>query len=429
MTRTAVGRALGAAAIAACWLSAGAAPLVDAVRGVSDPGDFARDYVTARARLEDGRTPPIDGAAANDRAERWGVPRVVLLGGPYYLHPPPALLAVLPLARMPWHVAAGLVAALSLGALAWLARSLLAISTPGQRPRRAHVAWLACALALWPPSLHALEKGQWSIGLAALLAAGTRALGDRKASRAGTMFGLAAALKATPVVIIGMLLGRSRRAAGVMAATLVAATLAALAVGGAATYRAFVLDTPRDVLAWSTWLANTASLRGVLARLLQSGPFSRPIVEAPGGAGAAFAFVALASLAAAAVVGRHRLRAGLTVAGDERAASLWSAAWLALPVLLNPLGWTHVVVMLLPSMALAARDGDRAGRWAAALAFAALSIPRQRLLAWAGPIPVGPGPGLILGVHAYAVLAFYVVVLGASAGAARRESTTALAST
>jgi Glycosyltransferase family 87 len=417
MTRAAVERALGAAVVAACWASAGVTPLTDAVAGAAAPADWARDYVTARARLEDGRAPPPEGAAANERAQRWGVPPVVLLDGPYYLHPPPALLPVLPLAALPWPAAARAFAALSLVALIWLARSLLALYTPGRRPRPAEVALLAGALALWPPALHNLEKGQWSIVLAALLAAGARSLEDQRAGRAGAMFGLAAALKATPLVLAGLLWARSRRAAGAMALTLAAAGGAALAVTGFAFFRAFFVDTPRDVGAWSTWVANTASLQGVFARLLQSGPFSRPLVVAPVAARAAFAVTGLALLAAAVAVGVRRFRGGGPVAGDGRALSRWTAAWLALPVLLNPLGWTHVVLMLLPPLALALRDGGRGCRWATVLTLAALSIPRQRLLAWAGPIPVGPAAGLLLGVHAFAALAFYAVILAASASA------------
>ena len=80
-------------------------PLTDAVRGARDPADFIRDYVTARARLDGGRGAPPSGESANDLGERLGTPRVLLLGGPYYLHPPPALLAVMPIAWLPWHAA------------------------------------------------------------------------------------------------------------------------------------------------------------------------------------------------------------------------------------------------------------------------------------------------------------------------------------
>jgi hypothetical protein len=429
MTRARVLGALAAVAVAACWLSAGPAPLADviAVRGARTSGDFIRDYVTARARLEDGPGAPAEGERANDRAARLGAARVLLLGGPYYLRPPPALLAVLPIAWLPWHAAARVWLALSFVALIWLAISLLGLWAPGRRPRAGWVALLTAALALWPPALHCLEKGQWSIWMAALLAAGYRALERERPRRAGALFAVAAAVKATPIVLIGLLLARSRRAAGAMLATLAGIVLLALAVGGLAPWRAFVVDTPRDVAAWATWLANTASMQGVYARLFTYGPFTRPAVLAPLASRAAFAVTAIVLLAAAVIAGRGRVyargRAGSgdrfgTVTGD-RAASCWSAAWLALPVLLNPLGWSHVVVMLLAPLAVAFRDGGPRTRLAAALCLAALSIPRQRLMAWAGPTPVSPAPALVLGVHALAAIGVYLTLLAASRS--RRE--------
>src|SRR5262245_39182522 len=90
----------------ACWLSAGRAPLTDAIAGVRNPVDFARDYVSARARLEDGRGPAPEGDEGNARADRFGAPRVELLGAPYYIHPPTAQLPVLLLAWLSWHAAA-----------------------------------------------------------------------------------------------------------------------------------------------------------------------------------------------------------------------------------------------------------------------------------------------------------------------------------
>src|SRR5215471_1957077 len=127
-TRTAM--ALGAAAVVACWLSSGAAPLTDAIQGARVPADFIRDYVTARARLDGGPGPPPAGESANDLGQRLGTPRVLLLGGPYYLHPPPALLPLLPIAWLPFRAAALIWTAFSLGALVWLAVSLLGIVAP-----------------------------------------------------------------------------------------------------------------------------------------------------------------------------------------------------------------------------------------------------------------------------------------------------------
>jgi hypothetical protein len=89
---------------------------------------------------------------------------------------------------------------------------------------------------------------------------------------------------------------------------------------------------------------------------------------------------------------------------------------MALPVLLNPLGWTHTAVMLLVPLTIALRDGRPRTRTVAVLALAALSIPRQSLIAWSGPIPVAPVLGLLLGLHAFAAVALYLALLADGAG-------------
>jgi len=404
------GRALASLVlIAACWLSSGSAPLTDAVAGARDPADFVRDYVTARARLEDGRGAPPVGDEGNARAERLGAPRAELLGGPYYIHPPPALLPVLPLALLPWHAAALAWALLSLAALVWLAWSLACLWAPEAPPAAWRFGGLAALLPLWPPALHCLEKGQWSIGLAALLAAGYRALERERPARAGALFAAAASVKATPVVLLGLLAARDRRAAAVMALGVAALAACATAVGGSAPWRAFFADAPHDIVVWATWLANTVSLQGVFARLWSAGPYTRPLADAPALSRLAFLATGGVLLAAAVAVGVRRRRAGgLDACG--------AAAWMALPVLLNPLGWTHVAVMLLVPLTIALRDGGPRTRAVAVLALAALSVPRQSLIAWSGPMPIAPVPGLLLGLHAFAALALYLALLADGGG-------------
>jgi alpha-1,2-mannosyltransferase len=400
--------------LAACWLSSGLAPFTEAVVGARDPVDFARDYVSARVRLDDGRrAPPVD-EEGNARADRLGAPRVVLLGGPFHIHPPPATLAVLPVAWLSWHGAARVWIALSLAALVWLAWSLERLLAPDRPP----VAWrfgvLAALLPFWPPVLHCLEKGQWSIGLAALLAAGFRALERDRPARAGALFGLAASLKATPAVLLGFLVLRDRRAATAMLMVAAALALLATAVSGVGAWVAFFADVPRNVAAWSAWLANTVSLQGVFARLTSPSPYTRALVDAPGLARVAFIAFGVALVAGAAAVGWRRRARG---EGDARSLACWSAAWMALPVVLNPLGWTHVAVMLLVPMAVAFRAGGPRTRLVAAGALVVLTIPRQSLVAWAGSMPLAPATGLVVGAHAFAAAALTVALL--ADGAAR----------
>lgn len=402
---------LGAAAlVVACWLSAGAAPLADAVRGLREPADFARDYVVARARLEDGPRPPPDGEAANRRALGYGAPAVGLYGAPYFIHPPTATLVLLPLACLPSTGAALAWTGLSLLALGWLAFSLVGLWRPDRPPALAPVALLTVGLALWPPTLHCLEKGQWSIWLAALLAAGLRWLEAARPRRAGIAFGLAAALKVTPVVLLGVLLLRCRRAAVALLATGGAAALLALIVVGPAAWRAFLAGAAHNAAVWAPWIANTASLDGVFARLFTANPFSRALVVAPGLAAAAFGLTELTLLAAAIAGVALPNRRNRAVAPEaEKIEPRLLAAWLTLPVLLNPLGWSHVVLMLLAPLAVLARDGRLRRRVTAIVLLAVLSIPRQRLGAWA--LPVGPAAGALLGLHAFAGVALFAALL------------------
>jgi hypothetical protein len=90
---------------------------------------------------------------------------------------------------------------------------------------------------------------------------------------------------------------------------------------------------------------------------------------------------------------------------------------MALPVVLNPLGWTHVAVMLLVPMAVAFRAGGPRTRLVAAGALVVLTIPRQSLVAWAGSMPLAPATGLVVGAHAFAAAALTVALL--ADGAAR----------
>lgn len=397
---------LGAAAlIAACWLSAGRAPFLDAVSGASQPADLARDYVAARARLEEGRGPPPAADDGNDRALRYGAPRVSLYGAPYLAHPPTTTLAVLPLAHLPWRPAALVWAAASAVALGWLALSLLVIWSPGVAPPASRVALLTLLLAMWPPALHCFEKGQWSIWLAALLAAGFRELEARRPRRAGVVLGVAAALKVTPLVMLGYLLLRSRRAAAALVATAGTAALISLGVAGPAAWRAFWGDASRNTAAWAPWVANTVSLCGVYARLLTRNPFSRPLCQAPELARVAFGLTVLILLGAALAAAYRRSRAGAE--SDARLL----AAWLTLPVLLNPLGWSHVLLILLAPLTVLARDAGPRTRIATVLLGAAFTVPRQRLIEWAGPIPVGPAASLLLGSHAFAALGLFAMLL------------------
>ncbi len=388
----------GVVAIAACWVCAGLQPFRDAAAGVGAPADFARDYVAARARLENGRGAPPRGEDGNRLALRLGAPRVELLGAPYLAHPPTATLQTLPFALLPWPAAAAAWAALAAVALVWLASSLLAIA--GRERSAGVMVATAVLLALWPPTLYCLEKGQWSLWLAALMAGGLRAFEERRWRRAGVLFGLAAALKVSPVVLLALFARRDRRAALWMLAILVGAALAAALIVGPAALGAFLTGSGPNARAWAPWIGNTASLVGVFARLTSASPFARPLLAAPALGRAAFAATAAVALGLAAL---RTLRGGEPSMSPGRAA----AAWVVLSVVLNPLGWGHTLLMLLPALAVLWRE--RGGPAAVVIA-ALLTVPRQALAAWAGPLPVGPAAGLWLGLHAAAAMALLVAL-------------------
>jgi hypothetical protein len=181
----------------------------------------------------------------------------------------------------------------------------------------------------------------------------------------------------------------------------------ALAVDGPAPWLSFLTEAPRAAAAWATGPSNTASLNGVYARLFTEGSFSRPLFVAPTLARAAWTVTSLA-LFLIALARLRRTQPGATSGAHA------VATWLTLPVLLNPLGWTHVLLLLLAPLAIAARHTSTAWR-ALLIALAALfSLPRERLLLWATggapELPVPPAGGLVLGVHAVAVVALFVLL-------------------
>jgi hypothetical protein len=394
--------------VAVAWASAGFTPLTEALKEVRTPADFTRDFVTAHARVHGGRLAPPSGEDGNAYAATIGAPAVALLGGPYHLHPPAALLPVLPLVPLGFHGAALAWLALSLGALGVLARELVALARPaGPTPLTVSATFLA--LALWPPTLHNLAKGQWSILLAALIAVGFRALEQGRARVAGLGLGAAVSLKLTPVVLLGYLVLRQPRAAKVVILVVAGAALIGLLVAGAPAYAAWVADVPRDVAIWQTWFANTASFNGLFARLFAGDAFARPLASAPALARALHLATSLALVGAAAL-------ATWRTPPSREANRALGAAWIAAVVLLNPLAWSHTQLLALPALALLA---GLAPTGALLAALALMSVPRQVLVALAGPAPLTPAVAPLLSLHAAALLLVFVTALRAVAATRR----------
>jgi alpha-1,2-mannosyltransferase len=403
--------ALFAVGIGFCWLSAGSEPLWRAVSRVLRPNDFTPDYVTAVAWIREGKAwqgwpAVLEGATANGYAQSLGARGVRLLG-PYYVHPPTALLIVMPLAAFAYPTAVALWLALSLTLLALLALLLEPLALEAGVPLRPPLLFLL--LLLWPPVLTNLQLGQWSIVLAVALAAGHRAWARGDHRRGAGWMGLAAALKLTPLVLLPFLFLRDRRAALRFGLVFTGLCLLALPLGGPSAWVALLREAGPNAAAWQTYWHNTLSLTGLWSRLFVGGEFAQPLEAAPLVARALVLVSASSLLGIAAFATRGLIRRATERERDREDCVL--ALWYILVVLLNPLAWAHYAILLLLPAALAARgaqvNADRRARALAGGGLALLSIPKETLLLVAGPLPASPIRGLALSAHLLGALLLF----------------------
>jgi hypothetical protein len=346
-------------------------------------------------------------------------------------------MVVRPLVALGFRGAALAWLALSLGSVAVLAWIVTGVFVADPRRRLVRVWPLFAALLLWPPVLHNLEKGQWSVPIAALLALAWASARRARPGRAGALIAAAGCFKITPaIVLVGLLgrLGRWRALAGAAAATL-ALGIASVVVMGPDYWVDFLRSSGENAAGWQTAPANTMSLWGMTSRLLLGGAFARPALVSPGGARGVWLLGALLLSAAAIVVTwRERPRPTSDAAIEPGVPVRVFAAWSALAVILGPLSWTHTATWLVLPGALLLRDLSRAQSRTAAPAVALLAalvlltIPRLSLFALAGPLPVAPWRGLLLGVHLLgALLVFAAACLRSPSGRAQAQSAAALA--
>ncbi|MGW0415795.1 glycosyltransferase family 87 protein [Streptomyces collinus] len=288
-----------------------------------------------------------------------------------FTYPPFAALALLPLAALgrPAAIAASLL--VNLAALAVVLRIL---AGPGWR-RHGWYRWslALCGLALFEPLRDTFSFGQVNLVLLALVLADCRLLAAGRDRWAGAGIGLAAAVKLTPALFVGLLLlARRWRAAAVAAAVAFAATgLAAWADPGASRYywTEALWDTGR--VGRLDYVSNQ-SLQGVLARLGEPD-------RAPWAA------------AVLLVLGVWAWRARRAAAAGD-----WAAAFAltgAAACLVSPITWVHHLVWLLPAFVVLARAGHP--RLAGAL-YAVLCTSVVWL--W---FDDASGPGGFLGSNAY----------------------------
>ncbi|MGW3649583.1 glycosyltransferase 87 family protein [Streptomyces sp. NPDC000878] len=255
-----------------------------------------------------------------------------------FTYPPFAAVSMLPMALLGLHAAitaALLLNLAALGAVVWM--------TAG--PVLRHHGWYGwaltgCALALFEPVRDTFSFGQVNLVLLALVLVDAWLLTTGRARWAGIGIGLAAAVKLTPALFIGLLLlaGR-RRAAGI-----------ATAVAGAATGLAVWVAPDASRFYWSEALWDTQrigrlayvsnqSLQGVLARLAVPGEPSRAV----------WLVVVVVVLAVWAWRARRAVAAG----------DWWAAFALTglTACLVSPITWVHHLVWLLPSFAVLLRTG------------------------------------------------------------------------
>ncbi|MEX3104239.1 MULTISPECIES: glycosyltransferase family 87 protein [unclassified Streptomyces] len=254
-------------------------------------------------------------------------------GTPYgFTYPPFAAVAMLPMALVSLHTAIAAALLLNLAALALVLRLLA--GREWKRHGRYGVGLALCVLALFEPLRDTISFGQVNILLLALVLVDAHLLATGRERWAGIGIGLAAAVKLTPALFIGLLLvTRRRREAGIATAVAVGATaLAALVAPGASRFywTTALWDTTR--VGRLDYVSNQ-SLQGVLARL---GIESKAV----------WALVVLVVLA----VWVWRVRR----AGEWRTAFALTGLTACL---VSPVTWVHHLIWLIPSFVVLIRSG------------------------------------------------------------------------
>ncbi|MFI7400962.1 glycosyltransferase family 87 protein [Streptomyces sp. NPDC049541] len=252
-----------------------------------------------------------------------------------FTYPPFAAVSMLPMALVGLRTAIAGSLLLNLAALAWV----LHILTQGAWRR---YGWFGCALGaclltLFEPLRDTFSFGQVNVLLLALVLTDAWLLTRGRQRWAGIGIGLAAAVKLTPALFIGLLLlaGRRRAAAVATAVTAAATGLAACVAPEASRFywTEALWDTSR--VGRLDYVSNQ-SLQGILARL---GVADR----------AMWAAVVLV------VLGIWARRTRRAVAAAD-----WPAAFALTGLtacLVSPITWVHHLVWLLPSFAVLIRAG------------------------------------------------------------------------
>lgn len=265
-------------------------------------------------------------------------------GTPYgFTYPPFAAVAMLPLALVGMGTAVVIALLVNLTALAVCLRLLT--GTACRRYGWYGCALAACALALYEPVRDTVSFGQVNLVLLALVLGDARLLATGRGRLAGAGIGLAAAVKLTPALFIGLLLlARRGRAAALATGVAAGATACAAWVAPDASrfyWTRALWDTGR--VGRLDYVSNQ-SVQGILARLGLTGH-------------------AVWAVAVLLVLGVWAWRSRRAVAAGD-----WPAAFALTGLtacLVSPVTWVHHLVWLLPAFAVLVRAGRT--RWAGAL--------------------------------------------------------------
>jgi len=291
-------------------------------------------------------------------------------------HPPVSVLLVLPLAGLDYSRAHFLWNLLSLAALAISAAIMARALGIGFSP----LALLGVVVVLLSgPIEQHLFHGQLNLVLLLLIVVVWWADRSGLPGWAGTILGLAAAIKFVPAVIF-LYFALQRRWSAILAgaASFLVACLTALAILGPETLRVYIEDASPQVAEWRSCYSNN-SLAGFWHKLLDPGSKGdrvEPIVRAP----------ALARwLTAGSCIGILALvAAGIRRARGNGQSDLAFALAVVACVLISPVAWDHYSVLLLLPLVLVWRNAPTFGpTWCALLVIAGiLWQPHWRIYAY-----------------------------------------------
>jgi alpha-1,2-mannosyltransferase len=339
----------------ACWIAAGAVAVVTVVAALRRPAHVRLSDLSVYAGAARG---PAGGASLYDFVH----------GSAPFTYPPFAGLLFRPLTWLP-------TAALQ---VAWCLVTVAVVAGLATVVRREYAGALALVLMLSAPVASNLKFGQVSVLLAGLIMVDVLVL--RRTPWAGTLIGLAAAIKLTPLIFIPLLwfAGR-RRAAVTAAATFAGCTAVAAATLPGDSWRFWTTEVSTVSRLGHITNVGNQSLNGALMRL-DAGPGLRSVVvPVIGGAVAALAL---------------RRGARLARGGDWLSATVVVGA---ASIVLSPVSWTHHQIWLVLAALLPLRGRARAA-WAA-LVLAVMLLPLPAL----GP-PLWSNSRLLLAVAIAAVV-------------------------